>query len=75
MVLVLSWARCPVYFGEGLECSVSRGARGYRVPVLSASLTAILLWLVGTGAERCLMHERVHPGNRKRRAYSRLFLA
>lgn len=34
-----------------------------------------MTWLIGTAAERCGMHERMRPGNRKRRAYSRLFLA
>jgi hypothetical protein len=63
------------HFGEGLECSASRGAGRYTVLVLIASLAAILLWLVGTAAERCSVHERLRPGTRKRRAYSRLFLA
>ena len=45
------------------------------VLVLIASLAAILLWLIGTAAERCGAHERLRPGSRKRRAYSRLFLA
>jgi hypothetical protein len=31
--------------------------------------------LIGTAAERCGVHERMRPGSRKRRAYSRLFLA
>lgn len=39
------------------------------------ALAAILLWLIGTAAERCGLHERLRPGTRKRRAYSRLFLA
>ena len=43
--------------------------------VLIASLAAILLWLIGAAAERCRVHERLRPGSRKRRAYSRLFLA
>jgi hypothetical protein len=38
-------------------------------------LAAILLGLIGTAAERCGRHERLRPGSRKRRAYSRLFLA
>ncbi len=38
-------------------------------------LAAILLWLIGTAAERCGVHERMRPGSRKRRACSRLFLA
>jgi len=63
------------HFGEGLECSASRGAGRYTVLVLIASLSAILLWLIGTAAERCGIHERMRPGSRKRRAYSRLFLA
>jgi hypothetical protein len=63
------------HFGEGLECSASHGAGRYTVLVLIASLAAILLWLIGTAAERCGVHERMRPGSRKRRAYSRLFLA
>jgi len=63
------------HFGEGLECSASRGVGRYTVLVLIASLAAILLWLIGTVAERCGVHERLRPGSRKRRAYSRLFLA
>ncbi len=63
------------HFGEGLECSASRGSGRYTVLVLIASLAAILLWLIGTAAERCDVHERMRPGSRKRRAYSRLFLA
>jgi hypothetical protein len=63
------------HFGEGLECSASSGAGRYTVLVLIASLAAILLWLIGTAAERCGVHERMRPGSRKRRAYSRLFLA
>jgi hypothetical protein len=63
------------HFGEGLECSASRGVGRYTVLVLIASLAAILLWLIGTAAERCGVHERMRPGSRKRRAYSRLFLA
>ena len=63
------------HFGEGLECSASHGTGRYTVLVLIASLAAILLWLIGTAAERCGVHERMRPGSRKRRAYSRLFLA
>jgi len=63
------------HFGEGLECSASSGAGRYTVLVLIASLAAILLWLIGAAAERCGVHERLRPGSRKRRAYSRLFLA
>jgi len=63
------------HFGEGLECSASRGAGRYTVLVLIASLAAILLWLLGMAAERCALHERLRPGSRRRRAYSRLFLA
>ena len=63
------------HFGEGLECSASSGAGRYTVLVLIASLAAILLWLIGTAAERCGLRERMRPGSRKRRAYSRLFLA
>lgn len=63
------------HFGEGLECSASSGTGRYTVLVLIASLAAILLWLIGTAAERCGVHQRMRPGSRKRRAYSRLFLA
>lgn len=63
------------HFGEGLESSASRGTGRYTVLVLIASLAAILLWLIGTAAERCGVHQRMRPGSRKRRAYSRLFLA
>ncbi|MEA1049546.1 hypothetical protein U5801_06975 [Lamprobacter modestohalophilus] len=38
-------------------------------------MATILLWLIGTAAERGGWHERLRPGSRKRRAYSRLFLA
>jgi hypothetical protein len=62
-------------FGEGLECSRSRRLGRYKVRVLIASLTAFLLWLLGTAAERCDLHRRLHPGNGKRRVYSRVFLA
>ena len=63
------------HFGEGLECSASRGAGRLTVLVLIASLAAILLRLIGTAPERCGRRERLRPGSRKRRAYSRLFLA
>ena len=63
------------HFGEGLECSASKGTGRFTVLVLLASLAAVLLWLIGTVAERSGVHERLRPGSRKRRAYSRLFLA
>ncbi|MEA3644000.1 MAG: IS4 family transposase [Lamprobacter sp.] len=63
------------HFGEGLECSASSGVGRFTVLVLIASLAAILLWLIGTAAEHGGVHERLRPGSRKRRAYSRLFLA
>jgi len=63
------------HFGTGLECSASKGAGRFSVLVLIASLAAILLWLIGTAAERGGLHERMRPNNRKRRAYSRVFLA
>jgi hypothetical protein len=63
------------HFGEGLECSRADGAGRFTVPVLIASLTAFLLWLLGAAAERLELHRRLRPGLRKRRAYSRLFLA
>ena len=49
--------------------------RALFVLVLIASLAAILLWLIGTAAERTGLHERLRPCSGKRRAYSRLFLA
>ncbi len=63
------------HFGTGLECSASRGTGRFTVLVLIASLAAILLWLIGTAAECCGLHEQLRPGSRKRRAYSRVFLA
>ena len=63
------------HFGEGLECSRSDGVGRFTVLVLIASLAAFLLWLLGTAAERLELHQRLRPGSRKRRAYSRLFLA
>ncbi|WP_295461377.1 IS4 family transposase [uncultured Thiodictyon sp.] len=63
------------HFGEGLECSRSDGGGRFTVLVLIASLAAFLLWLLGTAAERLELHQRLRPGSRKRRAYSRLFLA
>ena len=63
------------HFGEGLTCSASKGTGRFTVLVLLASLAAVLLWLIGTVAERSGVHERLRPGSRKRRAYSRLFLA
>jgi len=63
-------------FDEALKCSASRGADRHTVLVLIASLVAILLWLIGTVAERSGVHKRMRPGSRKRRrAYSRRFLA
>ena len=43
--------------------------------VLLASLAAVLLWLIGAAAERSGVRERLRPGSRTRRAYSRLLLA
>ena len=63
------------HFGEGLECSRSSGTGRFTVVVLIASLAAFFLWLLGTAAQRCGLERRMHPGNGKRRAYSRLFLA
>jgi hypothetical protein len=63
------------HFGEGLERSASSGSGRFTVLVLIASLAAILLWLIGTAAERAGLHERLRPCSGKRRAYSRLFLA
>lgn len=39
------------------------------------SLTAFVLWLLGTAAQRCGLERWLPPGNGKRRVYSRLFLA
>jgi hypothetical protein len=63
------------HFGAGLECSASKGVGRFTVLVLIASLAAVLLWLIGSAAERSGLHERLRPNNRKRRAYSRVFLA
>lgn len=63
------------HFGEGLECSRSNGTGRFTVLVLIASLAAFVLWLLGTAAERCGLDRHMHPGNGKRRVYSRLFLA
>ena len=62
-------------FGAGLECSRSDGVGRYTVLMLIAALAAFLLWLLGSAAERADLHRQLHPGNGKRRAYSRLFLA
>ena len=62
-------------FGDGLECRGSSGASRYTVLVLSASLAAMLCWLIGAAAERGGVHERLRPASRKRRASSRLLLA
>ncbi|WP_165741818.1 IS4 family transposase [Candidatus Thiosymbion oneisti] len=62
-------------FGEGLECSRSRGVGRFTVLVLIASLAAFVLWLLGTAAQRGGLERWLHPGNGKRRVYSRLFLA
>jgi len=52
------------HFGEGLERSASSGTGRFTVLVLIASLAAILLWLIGTAAERTGLHERLRPCNR-----------
>jgi hypothetical protein len=59
------------HFGEGLERNASSGTGRFTVLVLIATLAAILLWLIGTAAEAKGPHERLHPGSRIRRAYSR----
>ena len=64
-----------LHFGEGLERSRSRGTERFTVLVLIASLAAFLLWLIGTAAEHAGVHRQLHPGNGKRRVYSRVFLA
>ncbi len=63
------------HFGTGLECSAAIGVGRFPVLVLIASLAAILLWLIGTAAQRSGLHERMRPGRRQRRADSRVFLA
>ena len=63
------------HFGEGLERSRSNGVGRFSVLVLIASLAAFLLWLLGTAAEAAGLHAQLHPSNRKRRVYSKLFLA
>lgn len=63
------------HFGAGLECSRSEGVGRYTVLMLIAALAAWLLWLLGTAAEHANLHRHLHPGNGKRRVYSRLFLA
>ena len=63
------------HFGEGLERSRSNGTGRFTVLVLIASLAAFLLWLLGTAADELGLEQRMRPGSRKRRAYSRLFLA
>jgi len=62
-------------FGEGLECSRSRGVGRFTVLVLIASLAAFVLWLLGTAAQRRGLERWLHPSNGKRRVYSRLFPA
>lgn len=63
------------HFGEGLERSRSKGVGRFSVLVLIASLAAFLLWLLGTAAEVAGLHQSLYPSQRKRRVYSRLFLA
>jgi hypothetical protein len=63
------------HFGEGLECSRSDGVGRFTVLVLIASLSAFVMWLIGTAAEQQGIHKHLHPANGKRRVYSRLFLA
>jgi hypothetical protein len=58
-----------------LERSRSNGVTRLKVLVVIASLVAFLLWLLGTAAEAAGLEQRMRPGSRKRRAYSRLFLA
>jgi hypothetical protein len=58
-----------------LERSRSEGSGRFTVLVLIATLAALLLWLLGTAAEHGGLHRWLHPGNGKRRVYSRLFLA
>jgi hypothetical protein len=78
------WRSCKRLFEEATttasclgsgQCVRSNPLRALFVLVLIASLAAILLWLIGTAAERTGLHERLRPRSGKRRAYSRLFLA
>ncbi len=64
-----------LHFGEGLERSRLRGTDCFTVLVLIAALTASLLRLIGTAAERAGIQFRPHPNNGKRRVDSRIFLA
>lgn len=61
--------------GEGFEPSASSSTGRFTVLVPTATLAAILLWLIGAAADRLGLHEPLRPGSRKRCAYSRLFLA
>lgn len=63
------------HFGAGLECSRSRSAERFTVLVLIASLAAFLLWMLGRAAAYLALERELHPGNGKRRAYSKVFLA
>lgn len=63
------------HFGEGLERSRSNGVGRFSLLVLIASLAVFLPWLLGTAAEAAGLHEQLHLNNRKRRVYSKLFLA
>ncbi|WP_462322547.1 hypothetical protein [Halochromatium sp.] len=56
-----------------IDCSDLKADQSLHL--LRASLAAILLWLINTAAEPRSVHEHLRPGSRKRRAYSRLFLA
>ncbi|NKN34724.1 transposase, partial [Marichromatium bheemlicum] len=64
-----------LHFGQGLERCHSQGIGRFTVLVLIASLSAFLLWLIGTAAIDLKLDRTLCPGARRRRAYSRLFLA
>ncbi|QQO55066.1 MAG: IS4 family transposase [Thiohalocapsa sp. PB-PSB1] len=63
------------HFGAGLERSRSRSAGRCAVLVPIASLAAFALWLIGTAAIERGLDRHLRPGSRKRRVYSRPFLA
>jgi hypothetical protein len=58
-----------------LERSRSEGTGRFTVLGLIATLAAFVRWLLGTASEHGGLHRWLHPGNGKRRVYSRLFLA
>lgn len=63
------------HVGKGLERSRSEGTGRITVLGLIATLAAFVRWLLRTASEHGCLHRWLHPGNGKRRVYSRLFLA